>query len=172
MRIAGTEEMPVRGAVGVVAVVVSLVVVGCSSGPQWLTKSQRRTAERVVALPNEEMREEFRKLDLETQYAVFRYGMDTREPPAMGLASLFAERGEGAVRLVRVRLSTDEDDVGVRDAIILVLRLKTRGTYDVTGDAQLMTLLKAKTDRMVRREVRLNWEELLRELEGDTKGAR
>ena len=90
----------------------------------------------------------------------------------MGLASLFAERGEGAVRLVRVRLSTDEDDVGVRDAIILVLRLKTRGTYDVTGDAQLMTLLKAKTDRMVRREVRLTCEELLRELEGDTKGAR
>src|SRR5262245_12521366 len=80
---------------------------GCSSVPKWITEADRRTAHRVLFIRGVRHDDEFRKLDLETAYAVYRVGMDGSEPPIM-MTVEFAERGKDAVDFIKGRLIRNE----------------------------------------------------------------
>jgi hypothetical protein len=88
-----------------------------------------------------------RQYSLPDQYKIFRYGMDHREPPDMGLAVPIADRGASAVPFLFNRLRESTDDLEVRDILLILETMAARRTYDVASDAMLMNILTNKVER-------------------------
>ena len=66
----------------------------------------------------------------------------------MELAGPIAERGAEAVPFFVSKLKVDEDDIAVRDILLIFERMEASGSYDVKADASLMTLLTSKVSEM------------------------
>lgn len=92
--------------------------------------------------------ERLRRYSLAEQYRIFRYGMDTKEPPAMELAGPIAERGSDAVPFLVNKLNADADDIAVRDIVLIFERMEASRSYSVRADASLMSLLTSKVSKM------------------------
>lgn len=90
----------------------------------------------------------FRQHSLEDQLDLFFFGNQFRHPPAIYLAPCFALNGRPAVQLLRSKLSTQPDDLSVRDITELLGMIDMMGQYDVAGDKQLVALLSSRIARM------------------------
>jgi hypothetical protein len=78
--------------------------------------------------------ERSRKLSLEQQYLVFRYGNDVIHPPLMDLAEPIADRGKEAVPFLLKQLQLDGRDISIRDIVWVFTLMALSRTYDVKSD--------------------------------------
>ena len=116
-----------------------LVDFGCDDGRFPLEKSFFREPARRV--------ERFRRYALPEQYKIFRYGM-TREPPDFELTEPIAEHGSVAVPFFLEQLNGTPDDETVKDVLLIFEAMARLKTYDVRGDAAVMTTLTSKASTM------------------------
>ena len=69
-------------------------------------------------------------------------------PPAIYLAEPFARRGINAVPLLKEKLVQSNDDLTIRDIVLVFSEMKRINTYDVSKDADLAALINAKVGGM------------------------
>jgi len=153
---------------GLPALLVVLVIAACgSTRVQSTDRAHRDLARRLLMLPREERLAAFDSLAVETQFVVFRYGMDHVEPPATELASRLARRGAAGIRLVKMSLEDNKDDVGIRDDIILVDAVNLAKTYDVAGDSVIVRVLRERVDSIRDREYKASCERMFKDMARD-----
>lgn len=81
-------------------------------------------------------------LDLKDQYAVHVCASRFTEPPLPGAYSAtIARRGASAVLFLRRKLAGARDAGDVDDVVDVLREMQAAGTYDVAGDAPLMSTL-------------------------------
>jgi hypothetical protein len=90
----------------------------------------------------------FPQYKFEEQYAIYLYGNQVQHPPAIYLADPFAAEGKSVVRPLSSRLMAATDDLTIRDLVMVFSAMSRQKSYDVTGDQQLMNLLKDSAGRM------------------------
>ncbi len=66
----------------------------------------------------------------------------------MELAGPIAERGAAAVPFLVDQLNTSEDDIAVRDILLIFKRMEASGSYNVKADTRLMGVLASKVSRV------------------------
>jgi hypothetical protein len=116
-----------------------LIAAGCNDRNLEKSFFEKPAVDRVQRL---------RRYSLDEQYRIFRYGMDAKEPPAMGLAGPIADRGADAVPFLVNKLNVDADDIAVRDILLIFERMQTSRSYNVKADASLMSLLTSKVSEV------------------------
>ena len=104
--------------------------------------------------PRADRLERARKLPLEQQYKVFRYGNEVIHPPMIELADPIAEQGSAAVPFLLDQLAVDRTDLAVRDVALVFSRMAQMKTYDVMSDARVMATLNERVDKMKDRDWR------------------
>lgn len=109
--------------------------------------------------------EEYRTLDLETQYVIYICSQLRAEPPRLELAEVLSERGESAVPFLTAKLQEARSEQTVRAMIDVLYVMHRRGRYDVRADAALMSLLRTKLAAMREGPDRSLVEDWLDELE-------
>jgi hypothetical protein len=92
--------------------------------------------------------ERMRRYPLADQYKIFRYGNDMVEPPLMDLADPISERGSAAVPFLLNRLNSEQDDIAVRDILLIFETMARSKSYDVRSDAALMIALDSRVSKM------------------------
>lgn len=108
--------------------------------------------------------ERARKLPLEQQYKLFRYGNDVIHPPLMDMAIPIAERGKAAVPFLLEQLHTDDDDLAAEDILLVFYRMAALGTYPVKSDPTVMDALQARVSNLENRERRTTAEKTLKRI--------
>lgn len=88
------------------------------------------------------------KLSLEDQYKIFQYGNDVVHPPMMELADPFAKQGRTMVPFLLKKLETEDDDIAVRNIVLIFEWMSIYKAYDVKSDQNLMGILSKKVDAM------------------------
>jgi len=88
--------------------------------------------------------ERVRQYSLGDQFKIFRYGVESVEPPLMGLADPIAERGVSAVPFLLNQLNSNPDDAITEDVLLIFERMAFSKSYDVKSDAPLMATLEAR----------------------------
>ena len=99
------------------------------------------------ALSPEQQHAEFKKLDFEAQYSTYILGM--RVPGESDfLPSAFASEGSKIVQPLTQKLQSAENEMTIRDTILVFGAMSRSGTYDVAADKPLMEKLRAKVASM------------------------
>lgn len=91
--------------------------------------------------------DEFIEQDVETQYAIYICGCQTREPPSIHLAVPFAKKGREAAGLLKEKLSHSRSDATTRDILFVFEQMAIQKSYDVAGDRDLMKVMDAAVNR-------------------------
>jgi hypothetical protein len=91
--------------------------------------------------------ERSRKLSLEQQYLVFRYGNDVIHPPLMDLAEPIADRGKEAVPFLFEAASAGWPR-HIRDIVWVFTLMALSRTYDVKSDPALLDELISRVNNM------------------------
>ena len=104
--------------------------------------------EAFYAKPPADRIQRLRGYSLADQYKLFRYGNDKIEPPAMSLAGPIAEKGGAAIPFLVMQLKSTDDDLAVRDILVILQDMTKIGSYDVKDDGVLMDILSAKVAAM------------------------
>jgi hypothetical protein len=124
------RALPLAGALAA----TGCVAVGHPSCLRW--------HEYLSAPVSEETRAHFAELELKEQYAVHVCGLRFTEPPLTGVyAPGIARRGALAVLFLRKKLAGARDAGEVYGAVDVLREMQAAGTYDVAGDAPLMSTL-------------------------------
>jgi hypothetical protein len=122
------------------AVMLSLLLsLGCQSHQLERKFFDKTPGDRLARL---------RLYSLPDQYKIFRYGNDVKEPPAMELAGPIAERGAAAVPFLLDQLSSEKDDLAIRDILLIFDTMASTGTYAVRADSSLMATLTSRVSAM------------------------
>lgn len=117
----------------------------------WLSSFYEKPMGRRIA--------EFGSYDLDSQYQIFLCGNQVLHPPAIYLAEPFARKGRVAVPLLKAKLELADDDLTIRDIILVFSEMSRLGSYSVSKDADLMKLIRKKADGMHDPE----WRDIARE---------
>ncbi|WP_155950980.1 hypothetical protein [Rhodanobacter sp. OR87] len=90
----------------------------------------------------------FDSYDLGSQYEIFICGNQVIHPPAIYLAESFAKEGAAAVPLLKKKLAQADDDLTVRDIVLVFAGMQRQRSYDVSKDADLVRLIVEKLNGM------------------------
>jgi len=63
----------------------------------------------------------------------------------MELAGTFASEGQSVVPYLKSKLAAAQDDLTIRDLVMVFKQMNILKTYDVAHDQELMILLKSKS---------------------------
>ncbi|MGB2715990.1 MAG: hypothetical protein WBC51_17545 [Vicinamibacterales bacterium] len=108
--------------------------------------------------------ERARKLPLDQQYKLFRYGNDVIHPPLMDMPIPIAERGKEAVPFLLEQLQTDDDDRAAEDILLVFYRMASLGTYPVKSDSTVMDALRTRVASLENKERRTTAERTLKRI--------
>jgi hypothetical protein len=106
--------------------------------------------------PEKDRVAEFKRFDIEKQYAIFICGMEYTYSLAFEFADAFALEAGKAIGFIKARLMEARDDLTVCDLMLLLCRMQRVGSYDVTGDEELMRYAQERVEGMKDEE----WKEL------------
>jgi len=107
---------------------------------------------------------EFPNYDLETQYTLYIYGCQVREPPAIYLAEVFAGGGQPSAALLSRKLAQANDDLTIRDIVQVFYWMNRLRDYDLRDDVTLQELMRQKVSSMTEPDwKRMAQEDLLEE---------
>lgn len=96
----------------------------------------------------DEQERQFSKYSLEEQYDIFIFGNQVVHPPATYLARQFAKQGPVIVPFLKDKLKAAQDEVTIRDIVLVFSRLAQLKLYDISNDNELMTLLDQRVNNM------------------------
>lgn len=95
-------------------------------------------------MPEQQRNAEFEKHDFDIQYRIYIYGSQEIEPPVIGLAWQLAWEGGRIVQPLEAKLESADDDLTIRDIILVFRVMNDLRTYNVAGDKSLMEKLREK----------------------------
>lgn len=81
---------------------------------------------------------------LEEEYQIFRYANSEIHPPMLWLANPIARRGAEAIPFLSQRIHDADDDMEIRDILVILHRMVLFNTYDVKSNQALMAALSAR----------------------------
>ncbi|MBF0523955.1 MAG: hypothetical protein HQK56_02525 [Deltaproteobacteria bacterium] len=100
--------------------------------------------------------DDFHNYPFEKQYAIFICGNQYIHPPtiymselfAIYVAKLFAKEGNRIVAFLKMKLLEANDDLTIRDLILVFSEMSRLKTYDVASDDELMRLMFERVEGM------------------------
>lgn len=129
-----------------------LVLVGCVlSASLWgvaSASSDRKIIHAFFQMPLKDRLTHFTTYPIREQYAIYIYGNQKLEPPALYLARPFGAEGAKVVPLLRERLAAASDDATIRDIVLVFSEMSSQGTLRVAQDQKLMRLLTDSVAKM------------------------
>lgn len=141
--------MPLKMKAASLTLLLSLAMTGCPAAEgQVEGRECSEFKEMFHGRPFKVRVADFTNHDLATQYAIFICGNQFRHPPAIYFAEPFAQRGEEAVPFLKEKLVGANDDLTIRDIILVLTEMSRRNTYDVAGDSELIRLMTASVEKM------------------------
>ncbi|HXM19606.1 MAG TPA: hypothetical protein VN934_12490 [Candidatus Tumulicola sp.] len=90
----------------------------------------------------------FKSYSLDDQYAIFLYGNQVLEPPAIQLATAFGAEGQQVVPYLSAHLERTSRDLTVRDLVFVFREMDRQRAYNVGKDTTLMNLLREAVSKM------------------------
>jgi len=131
------------------AVLLLLSATGCHGGREHVRGYNcSELAKTYFSKPLKSTIDDFSDYNVEKQYAIFICGNQYMHPPMLHLAEPFAREGEKIVPFLKARLLEADDDLTVRDIVLVFNWMAREKTYDVAGDGDLMKILQAKINSM------------------------
>jgi hypothetical protein len=124
-----------------VGLVFTLLVSCCTLNQPRLPKG---FSNEFFWMPENQRDAEFQKQDFDTQYQIYIYGSREIEPPAMGLAWTLAREGGKIVPPLEAKLQAADDDLTIRDILLVFAAMSELETYDVAGNKSLMEELRER----------------------------
>lgn len=138
-----------NGLVRIAIVAVSFLVAGCSfAANSRLQEICRPWLDTFYKKPLKERIDTFGSYDLGSQYQIFVCGNQMIHPPAIYLDESFAKEGSSAVPLLRKKLIQADDDLTVRDIVLVLAEMNYQHAYNVAKDPGLVKLMVAKVNGM------------------------
>ena len=135
-------------AVGI-AVLLSLGAAGCWGGRNHVRGYDcSELAKIFFRKPIKTTIAEFGDYDVEKQYAIYICGNQYMHPPMIHLAEPFASEGEKIVDFLKARLLEADDDLTVRDIVVVFAEMRIQKTYNVAGDGDLMEIMQEKVNNI------------------------
>lgn len=133
-----------------------LVLVGCVlSASLWgvasassYDGSDRKIIHAFFQMPLKDRLTHFTTYPIREQYAIYIYGNQKLEPPALYLARPFGAEGAKVVPLLRERLAAASDDATIRDIVLVFSEMSSQGAVRVAQDQKLMRLLTDSVAKM------------------------
>lgn len=108
-------------------------------GPWLGTFYQKPLKERIAA---------FESYGLENQYQIFICGNQVIHPPAIYLAEPFAKQGGAVVPLLKLKLEHADDDLTIRDIVLVFAEMHRQRSYDFSKDTGVVKLMTKKVNGM------------------------
>lgn len=109
--------------------------------------------------------DDFVNYDLDKQYAIYICGMQYIHPPMMGLAVLFAREGSKVIDFLKTKLVEANDDLTIRDLVLILNYMSGFKTYNVANDEELMHIICERVEGMKDR----GWRESARQMVTEIK---
>lgn len=129
--------------------VLSLVLAACSLATVTLSNNSRQELiDHFFEQPLKEQIASFPRYEFEDQYSIYIYGNQVRHPPAIYLAEPFAQKGESIVKGLSSHLERADDDLTVRDIVLVFAEMNRQGTYSVRKNMPLMQLIVKSVAKM------------------------
>jgi hypothetical protein len=91
---------------------------------------------------------DFSNYDIDKQYAIYICGNQFVHPPMIYLGELFAREGNKVVAFLKSKLLEANDDLTVRDLVLVFSEMSRLKTYDVANDGELMYLISERVGGM------------------------
>ena len=122
---------------------------GCTvaSGTRETSKCQE-LATTFFRQPFETRITDFTRRELLDQYTIFICGNQFMHPPAQYLAEPFASRGGEIVPFLKEKLAQAQDDLTVRDIVLVFAEMGRQRSYDVSKDVDLIRQMREAAARM------------------------
>lgn len=130
------------------ALLLSLGVAGCWGGRNVRGFDCAELANTFFRKPLRITISEFSDYDVDKQYAIYICGNQYMHPPMIHLAEPFAKQGEKVVDFLKARLLEADDDLTIRDIVLVFAEMNRQESYDVPGDSDLMRVLEEKVRSM------------------------
>lgn len=132
-----------------IVVLLSLGAAGCWGGRNHVRGYDcSELAKTFFRKPLKATIAEFGDYDVEKQYAIYICGNQYMHPPMIHLAEPFAREGEKVVDFLKARLLETDDDLTVRDIVVVFAEMRIQKTYNVAGDGDLMKIIQEKVSSM------------------------
>lgn len=96
----------------------------------------------------DEQERQFSKYSIEEQYDLFIFGNQVVHPPATYLARQFAKQGPAVVPFLKNKLKAAQEEVTIRDIVLVFSWLAQLKLYDIPKDQELMGLLNQRVSNM------------------------
>lgn len=132
-----------------VFVAAVFLVAGCSFAAEsqlrstcdpWLGTFYKRSLKERIAT--------FDSYDLENKYWIFICGNQVIHPPAIYLAEPFAKQSAAAVPFLKTKLAQADDDLTIRDIVLVFAEMQRQRSYNVSKDSDLVKLITEKVNGM------------------------
>lgn len=125
-------------------ILASLGAGGGEPRDRALVSECRSILKSFFRLPIKERMTHFSLYEAHDQLRIFICGNQTLHPPAIYLSGAFAQQGEVAVPVLKEGLAEAQDDLTIRDILLVFREMQRRRTYDVAGDPDLVQLISSK----------------------------
>jgi hypothetical protein len=117
-----------------------------SDSTAW--RDRKDVVDAFYKLPLRQRIDAFPTYGFEDEYAIYLYGSQAREPPAIYLAKPFAAQGGKVVAPLSLRLGETKNDSTIRDVVLVFSEMNRQHSYNIADDAKLMQLLRSAVSRM------------------------
>jgi hypothetical protein len=141
------QEIKALFRLALVGCVLSTSLCGIASGSSY-DGSDRKIIHAFFQMPLKDRLAHFTTYSIREQYAIYIYGNQKLEPPAMYLARPFGAEGAKVVPLLRARLAAASDDATIRDIVLVFSEMSSQGAVRVAQDQKLMKLLTDSVAKM------------------------
>lgn len=141
------QEMKPLFKLVLVGCVLSASLLGIASGSSR-DGSDRKVISAFFQMSLKDQLTHFTTHSIREQYAIYIYGNQKREPPALYLARPFGAEGAKVVPLLTARLATASDDATIRDIVLVFSEMSSQGAVRVAQDQKLMRLLTDSVAKM------------------------
>jgi hypothetical protein len=122
---------------------------GCVTASGTLETSRcQELATTFFRQPFETRISDFTRRELPDQYTIFICGNQFMHPPAQYLAEPFARRGGEIVPFLRRKLAEAQDDLTVRDIVLVFSEMGRQRSYDVSKNVDLIREMRVAAARM------------------------
>lgn len=101
--------------------------------------SNRSSAERLTI---------FHRLPIDDKYVFYLCANQYVHPPMINLAPEFAKDGEVAIVFLKTKLKATDDDLVIRDIVMVFFAAYTLGIYDFESDHSLVEIVNAAVVRI------------------------
>jgi len=127
---------------------IILVLFGCTSIACAMQPNKFVEEFYTKNLSSSDQISQFKNYSIEEQYELYKFGNQVVHPPAIYLARALAQQGSVIIPFIKGKLATEEDEVSIRDIILIFSELAQLKLYDVSNDKELMNLLTQKVNNM------------------------